>query len=31
MQSLQLRQEFLAKHMRGTAIELCNRQGLGWA
>ena len=30
MGSLQLRQEFLAKHMRATAIELCNRQNTGW-
>jgi hypothetical protein len=30
MASLQLRQEFLAKHMRATAIELCNRQNTGW-
>src|SRR5438132_1183165 len=31
MQSLNLRPEFLAKHMRATAIELCNRQNSGWA
>ena len=31
MQSLKLRPEFLAKHMRATAIELCNRQNSGWA
>jgi len=31
MQSLTLRPEFLAKHMRATAIELCNRQNSGWA
>jgi hypothetical protein len=30
MASLQLRQEFLAKHMRATAIELRNRQNTGW-
>ena len=30
MQSLKLRSEFLAKHMRATAIELCNRQNTGW-
>ena len=31
MPLLQLRQEFLSKHMRATAIELCNRQNTGWA
>lgn len=31
MQSLALRQEFTSKHIRGTAIELCNRQNSGWA
>lgn len=31
MHSLKLRPEFLAKHMRATAIELCNRQNSGWA
>ncbi len=31
MQSLKLRQEFASKHIRGTAIELCNRQNSGWA
>lgn len=28
--SLELRQEFRQPHMRGTAIELRNRQGTGW-
>jgi len=28
--SLELRQEFRQSHMRGTAIELRNRQGTGW-
>lgn len=27
---LELRDEFLSKHMRGTAIELRNRQNTGW-
>ena len=27
---LELRDEFLAKHMRGTAIELRNKQNTGW-
>jgi len=31
MSPLKLRQEFLAKHMRATAIELCNKQNTGWA
>ena len=31
MPALELRQEFLAKHMRATAIELSNRQNTGWA
>lgn len=31
MQSLKLRQEFTSKRIRGTAIELCNRQNSGWA
>ena len=31
MAELKLRDEFLAKHMRATAIELCNRQNTGWA
>ena len=31
MQQLELRDEFLAKHMRGTAIELRNKQNTGWA
>lgn len=31
MSPLQLRSEFLAKHMPATAIELCNRQNTGWA
>ena len=31
MQSLDLRDEFLSKHMRGTAIELRNKQNTGWA
>ncbi|MBT3361856.1 MAG: DUF499 domain-containing protein, partial [Rhodospirillales bacterium] len=31
MQTLELRDEFLAKHMRGTAIELRNKQNTGWA
>ena len=31
MQPLELRDEFLAKHMRGTAIELRNKQNTGWA
>jgi len=31
MQPLKLRDEFLAKHMRGTAIELRNKQNTGWA
>ena len=30
MPNLQLRVEFLAKHMLATAIELCNRQNTGW-
>ena len=30
MAALKLRDEFLAKHMRATAIELCNRQNTGW-
>jgi len=30
MATLKLRDEFLAKHMRATAIELCNRQNTGW-
>jgi DNA replication protein DnaC len=28
---LELRQEFQGRHMRGTAIELSNRQNTGWA
>lgn len=28
---LELRDEFLSKHMRGTAIELRNKQNTGWA
>ena len=31
MQRLELRDEFLTKHMRGTAIELRNKQNTGWA
>ena len=31
MTQLQLRDEFLSKHMRGTAIELRNKQNTGWA
>src|SRR5207302_3781557 len=31
MSALKLRQEFLARHMRATAIELCNKQNTGWA
>ena len=31
MPDLQLRAEFLAQHMRATAIELSNRQNTGWA
>ena len=31
MQPLDLRDEFLSKHMRGTAIELRNKQNTGWA
>jgi hypothetical protein len=31
MSALILRGEFCAKHMRGTAIELCNKQNTGWA
>ena len=31
MQPLELRDEFLSKHMRGTAIELRNKQNTGWA
>ena len=31
MQPLELRDEFLGKHMRGTAIELCTKQNTGWA
>ena len=31
MQALELRDEFLTKHMRGTAIELRNKQNTGWA
>ena len=31
MQPLELRDEFLAKHMRGTAIELRNDTNTGWA
>ena len=31
MQALELRDEFLSKHMRGTAIELRNKQNTGWA
>jgi DNA replication protein DnaC len=31
MPALKLRQEFLATHMRATAIELCNKQNTGWA
>ncbi len=31
MQSLKLRREFVDKHLRATAIELCNRQNTGWA
>lgn len=31
MQPLELRDEFLGKHMRGTAIELRNKQNTGWA
>jgi len=27
---LELREEFRTPHMRGTAIELRNRQGTGW-
>ena len=29
--SLELREEFRSGHMRGTAIELRNRQNTGWA
>jgi len=31
MLPLDLRQEFRSPHMRGTAIELRNRQNTGWA
>src|SRR5437879_5280344 len=31
MSPLKLRQEFLSRHMRATAIELCNKQNTGWA
>ena len=31
MAHLELRQEFQNRHMRGTAIELSNRQNTGWA
>ena len=31
MMPLKLRPEFLMKHMRATAIELCNKQNSGWA
>ncbi len=31
MAHLELRQEFQSRHMRGTAIELSNRQNTGWA
>src|SRR5438445_13442450 len=31
MSPLQLRREFLGRHMPGTAIELCNKQNTGWA
>ena len=31
MQPLELRDEFLSRHMRGTAIELRNKQNTGWA
>jgi energy-coupling factor transporter ATP-binding protein EcfA2 len=31
MAHLELRQEFQGRHMRGTAIELSNRQNTGWA
>lgn len=31
MQPLELRDEFLSKHMRNTAIELRNKQNTGWA
>jgi hypothetical protein len=31
MMRLELRDEFLQKHMRGTAIELVNKQNTGWA
>ena len=31
MAQLKLRQEFLSAHMRGTAIELRNKQNTGWA
>ena len=31
MTHLELRQEFQGRHMRGTAIELSNRQNTGWA
>lgn len=31
MATLQLRDEFLQRHMQGTSIELCNRQKTGWA
>ena len=31
MQPLDLRDEFLSKHMHGTAIELRNKQNTGWA
>ncbi len=31
MKPLELRDEFLGKHMRATAIELRNKQNTGWA
>ena len=31
MLPLELRQEFRSPHMRGTAIELRNKQNTGWA
>ena len=31
MLPLELRQEFRSAHMRGTAIELRNKQNTGWA
>src|SRR2546421_10602214 len=31
MPTLELRQEFKTPHMRGTAIELRNKQNSGWA